>query len=664
MPGLRHRGLEVTGDGRRPVASARRIPLSEQARQRSFAVSPVAMAISGLDGRFVDVNASTLRLFELPREQVLGRTSVELGLQPAGDREREALAARLREQGSVRDEPRTLRLPSGRERELTLHIDLIEVGGHRCYLSSFFDITPQKRAADALRKSEARLEEAQAVAHVGSWDWDLRTDAVTPSKELCRIVGMTPEELAASPWSGLDRVHPEDRGRLREEVVRAIHDKRPWELEYRLVRPDGVRCIQARGEILCDGEGYPMRSFGTAQDITERREVETRLIESDRMAALGTLAAGAAHEINNPLTTITANLGFIAEELTALADTAPPDRLMDLQAMTREARQAVERVTKIVGDLTVFSQADQHRRTPVDIRRVVQLAIDLAAAETRYRAQLVTDLGEVPLVEADEAGLCQVFINLLVNAAHAIQEGQADQHQIGVVTRTDAGGRAVVEVRDTGAGIARDTLGRVFNPFFTTKGIGAGRGLGLSVCHGIVKRLGGEITVESEPGKGTLFRVVLPPARLEPVAPAAGTTGTRRGRVLVIDDEPMVGNVIGRLLREHDATVVQSTREARERIDAGEHYDVILCDVMMPDMTGTEFHARLSRDFPELAAHLIFMTGGTFKPAEQEYLDSVPNQRLDKPFPPQSLRTMVERLLDSSTELPPHQPHHQPEPLE
>ncbi len=506
-----------------------------------------------------------------------------------------------------------------------------------------------RQIVETARKSEAQLQEAQELAHIGSWEWDLATDAMTRSRELCRIFGVKLEDLGNDPSAAYERVHPEDRERLRAEMDDAIRERRRWVIEYRILRRDGVRFIHARGEVISDDAGRPIRMFGTAQDITDRREAEARLVLADRMASVGTLAAGVAHEINSPLAYVISNLDLIAEEIRDASGGSASNLLRSLNEMTAEARQGAERVRQIVRGLKTFSRADDDRRVLLDVRRVLDLSINMAFTEMRYRARLVKDYQDIPAVEADEARLGQVFINLLVNAAHAIPEGQTGRNEIRVCTRKDATGRAVIEVHDTGSGIAPEVLGRIFDPFFTTKPVGIGTGLGLSICHGIVTALGGEITVESEPGKGSIFRVALPPGRLEQAAdppPARWTIKPpRAGRVLVVDDETLVGTTIRRVLRDHEVTVVTTGKDALERIFSGATFDVILCDLMMPEMTGMDLHAELSQTLPEVLDRVIFTTGGVFTPTARAFLDRIPNERLEKPFEPQNLRALVQRFL-------------------
>ena len=226
------------------------------------------------------------------------------------------------------------------------------------------------------------------------------------------------------------------------------------------------------------------------------------------------------------------------------------------------------------------------------------------------------------------------------------REGNAEQNLIRISTRWDeASGRIAVEVSDTGSGIPPENLPRIFDAFFTTKPIGVGTGLGLSICHRIVSVLGGEINVESEVGKGTVFRVMLLPSSRTVDAPApllAVAAASRRGKVLVIDDEPMVARSLGRVLEpEHDVTIVLSAGDAHRRVTAGERYDVILCDLMMPQMTGMDLYAEFLRTHPEQASQMVFLTGGAFTSGARAFLDDVPNQRIEKPFDTQHLRSII-----------------------
>ncbi|NVJ09122.1 GAF domain-containing protein [Myxococcus sp. AM001] len=251
---------------------------------------------------------------------------------------------------------------------------------------------------------------------------------------------------------------------------------------------------------------------GVAVDVTDRKAMQAQLVVSDRLAAVGTLAAGVAHEINNPLAFVLSNLSFLAGELHALGRELPPGRMGELEEVLREATDGAHRVRQIVRDLRTFSRGDDEVATAVNVQSVLESAITLARSELKLRAQLVRDYREVPLVEGNEGRFGQVFLNLLINAAQAIPVGNSEQHEVRLTLRK-AGDRVVIEVRDTGVGMPPEVRARIFDPFFTTKPVGEGTGLGLSICHGIVTGFGGDISVESEEGRGSTFRVSLPVAQ-------------------------------------------------------------------------------------------------------------------------------------------------------
>ncbi|MBI5518403.1 MAG: response regulator [Deltaproteobacteria bacterium] len=379
----------------------------------------------------------------------------------------------------------------------------------------------------------------------------------------------------------------------------------------------------------------------------ERDRMQEQLLISDRMASMGILAAGVAHEINNPLACVMANL-----ELAARAVAQQAERLglsaefSEVREELHDAREATERIRNIVRDLKIFSPSQEDKTGPVDVLRVMESTLRMAWNEVRHRARLVKNYGKTPLVQANEPRLGQVFLNLVVNAAQAIEEGRAEYNEIRISTSTDGAERLTVEIADTGPGMAPDVLGRLFTPFFTTKPVGVGTGLGLSICHRIVAGFGGSIDVKSVVGVGTTFRVVLPVARtdaLEEAQHVALDVGARRrGRVLVVDDEPMIARAVQRTLSaDHEVLAVESAAEALRQIIAGAHFDVILCDLMMPQMTGMELHAVLSQVAREQAGRMIFVTGGAFTIAARAFLDEIPNQRLEKPFDAMHLRTLI-----------------------
>jgi len=487
------------------------------------------------------------------------------------------------------------------------------------------------------------LAETQALVHVGIWEWTLVDDKLYWSDELFQILGLAPGAVPPSFEQLLAHVHPDDLTTVKSYLSRARRDRAPTTAEYRVVRPGGeIRTVQARVRTIVDAAGTPLGLIGADQDITETKELAARLVFSDRMVAVGTLAGGVAHEINTPLATISTHL-----QLRADSDDDADDG-------TRAAREAVERIRTIVRGLSAFSRADDDVRTAIDLNRVLELALAMTSHEIRHRARLVKQLGAPPPVHANEARLGHVLINLLVNAAEAIPEGNADAHTIQVTTRADAAGWASFEIRDSGAGIARPHQARIFDPFFTTKPTGQGTGLGLSICHGIVRSLGGDITFRSDPGAGSTFIISLPPSadapRTRKRSEEHQPVTRRRGSVLIVDDEVLFATSLRRVLGgDHDVTVVHNGRDALERFRAGARYDAIVCDLMMPEMTGAELHETLSALAPDQANQMIFLTGGAFSPASQRFLERITNLCFEKPCDVDELLSAVRRRVDART---------------
>jgi CheY-like chemotaxis protein len=387
-------------------------------------------------------------------------------------------------------------------------------------------------------------------------------------------------------------------------------------------------------------------ALALAHAFTEKDATQAQLMVSDRLASIGALAAGVAHEINNPLSVVVTNLELAFETLSSPASRdAPLTALGDLTQGLEDAREAAQRVCQIVKDLKIFSRADEDRLTAVDVERVLESSLRMARNEIHHRARVIREYDQVPGVEGNESRLGQVFLNIIVNAAQAIPEGQADKNEIRIATRRD-GARVVIDVTDTGSGIPPELMSRLFTPFFTTKATGVGTGLGLSICQRLLTAMGGEITVESVVGRGTTFHVKLLVAA-EQSSPTISklpppTKALARGRVLVVDDEVAIGNLVCRLLRnDHDVLAVTRASEALERITQGARFDLILCDLMMPVVTGMDLYASLRSLAPDQADKMIFLTGGAFTATARAFLDDISNPCIEKPFNMHSLRTMV-----------------------
>ena len=388
------------------------------------------------------------------------------------------------------------------------------------------------------------------------------------------------------------------------------------------------------------------------EDITERKRIQSALARADRMVSIGTLAAGVAHEINNPLVYVTLGLELIDRDLTRFRSAPhPPGETEwdELRTLCADALQGAERVRSIVRDLHTFSRADEQASTAVDVHKVLDSSINVAMSHIRPRARLVRDYQPVQAVAGDESRLGQVFLNLLINAAQAIPEGTPERNSIVVRTRQGPQREAIVEVEDTGVGIEPWKMKSIFEPFWTDKPVGVGTGLGLSIVHSIVAALGGDIQVRSERGQGTTFRVTLPVQSAPPPpgprpSPPPPLEAGRRPRVLLIDDEAHLGVTLSVGLREQaDVVAVRSGREAVRMLAADPAFDLILCDLMMPDITGVDVFEEVNRARPELAGKFVFMTGGAVTDRARRFLEEIPGQRLDKPFRLEQVEALLRR---------------------
>lgn len=375
---------------------------------------------------------------------------------------------------------------------------------------------------------------------------------------------------------------------------------------------------------------------GAGLDITERREMQMRVQTNDRMAALGTLASGVAHEINNPLAYVLTNVE-LAQSRARSGDVEA------VQEHLEAAAGACVRAAKIVADLKGFSRPPGPT-TSVNLLAVVDSARRMMSHLLVERQMFTCTVRDDVWVRGDETKLCQVVLNLLVNAAEACEGGGAEA-SVEVSVERDGDG-VIVLVDDTGAGMSEAVRARIFDPFFTTKGRRQGTGLGLAISHRIVHQLGGSIEVESREGQGSTFRVRLPgsspPKALGSPASSVGTAA--RARVLIVDDEPGLAEAFALSLSKHDTMTATSGVEALACIDASE-FDVVVCDMSMPQMDGPGLHAALTEKDPHLASRMLFVTGGAFTPQAHEFLREMAGRVLYKPVGTEALRKFVGDLL-------------------
>ncbi|MCX5745127.1 MAG: PAS domain S-box protein, partial [Proteobacteria bacterium] len=365
-------------------------------------------------------------------------------------------------------------------------------------------------------------------------------------------------------------------------------------------------------------------------------EMQRQLLHSNRLAALGHLAAGVAHEINNPLQFILSGL----EELEPTLHTAPDG----LRTAHADMREGVARIKLVTQSLLPFARVDAAQEAElVDLREIVEWACRVTANEIRHRARLDLRLGAVPAILAHQIRIGQLVTNLLTNAADAIEEGFAERNVITVST-SFIDERVRLRVEDTGCGIREEVRDRIFDPYFTTKSRDVGTGLGLAVCQEIVARAQGTIGFETEVGKGTAFLVTFMPA-------AAGTTTQQRptdtrqhaagARVLVVDDEVAILRILRRYLPDCDVVTALGGAAALEHLRADSNFDAIVCDLMMPNVDGPMVYASVRALHPGLEAKIIFCTGGAFTDRVRLFLGALPNLVIEKPVSAQDVREAV-----------------------
>jgi len=529
-------------------------------------------------------------------------------------------------------------------------------------VKSAIEVARHKHAADAKVAQSARWL-STTLRSIG--------DAVVACDRDQKVAFMNPAAETLTGWK-----EAEARGLPVDDVVQiqsVSGPRRPLkdalEARERQTLPPGTRLVSRAGgepaEI--DDSASPIEHDGSVlgavlcfRDVTQQRRLQRQAEASERLASLGLMATSVGHELNNPLAFVQSNVGLLAAGLDRVdaaihaGDLGPElsSHLEELVETVDDLRLGTERIQRIVSDLDVFARPAADQNLPVDVREVLQWALLVSANRVRARGRLVSDLQPTPKVLASEVWLGQVLISLLVNAGHALPSGlEGGKGEVRARCGAAADGRAFVSVSDTGAGLTREALEKLFTPLGTPGGPGAGAGLGLAISHTLVTAMGGEMRAWSTQGQGTTFEVLLPPApeEAEPPGspePAPEPGAGRRTRVLVIDDEVLVGRAIKRVLsRKHEVVAVSDPHEALHLLEGGEAFDLILCDVMMPGLSGAELYERLKARSPSTAERVVFLTGGAFTSAARQFLDSVSNRRLEKPFDARALEALVDALL-------------------
>ena len=524
-------------------------------------------------------------------------------------------------------------------------------------LATVHDITARKARDEALRTSEERF--LQLVGNIREVFWLVDPDGarllyLSPVSE--SLFGRTPEELMASPGGLLDAVHPDDRARVaRCFSAEGIED---CEIEYRALRPDGaVRWVRGHAYPVRDATGRLIRVAGVAEDVTERRQLEARLRQTQKMESVGLLAGGVAHDFNNWLTVIAGNSDALLSEL---ADHDP------LRELVHEIRQAGERAATLTRQLLAFSRQQVMEPRVIDLGAVVSDTERMLRRLLGEQVALTTAVAPTLSCVVADAGLMgQVLLNLSLNARDAMPSGGhlsidlrdvvLDEEHARLNPSIKPGRFVRITVSDSGTGMSPEVRARLFEPFFTTKGPGKGTGLGLAVVHGIVSQSGGHIEVRSEPDAGATFEVFLPavdgrPA-VERVAPTPRSLNGHES-VLLVEDEDTVRRVAYRALvaRGYDVLQADGAEEAMELLEArGGTVDALVTDVVMPRIGGRELAEMVTRRCPTV--RVLYTSGYAADAVVRHGVLQAEVAFLQKPYTSQSLVAKVREVLDRDAPL-------------
>jgi PAS domain S-box-containing protein len=519
------------------------------------------------------------------------------------------------------------------------------------------DISALKQTQEALRKSESHLGRAQKIAHIGSWELNSLTGIQTWSKEMYRIHGVSSEDFQPDMTNFAAYVHPDDDPLFRSWFADLIEGHEQTACEARIVRPDGkTRLLRVDGRAVANPDGVSHRFAGTMQDITDRRMIEQQLAQAQKMEAIGNLTGGMAHDFNNGLGVIIGNLDLLRRLITA---DPTATELCD------EARGGALRCADLIRQLLAFARRQPLRPRRIDVNALAETTVNLLRRTLGEHITLCLQPGaSLCPVMADSVQLQVALTNLANNARDAMPKGgrltittkmiDLDTHYAALHPEVSPGAYVMIEVSDNGAGMTADVLANVFEPFFTTKGPGQGTGLGLSMVFGFVRQSGGHVTVSSEPGQGSTFRIYLP------CVPDAGAEIDTR-----IDGKPVVGGDETVLVVEDNARLRKATvrqletlgyrvREAEQAAAAlavlatEDRVDMLFTDVVMPGtIDGIALAHQALRLHPALKVLLSSGFSGTRDAAQN---DGSAFPLLSKPYRYDELARAVRMVLDTDRE--------------
>lgn len=646
---------------RRLKELAERLKASDENYRAIFDSTSDALFVHAMDGRLIDVNAQACAMFGARREELLAANFAQFS---EGEAPYSMADAAAKVQLAAAGQPQVFEWRSKRAdgqlfwSEVALRAG--ELGGERRVIASVRDVEARKEATELLRRNEERLRLAMAASAQGWYEMNVQTGEGVSSPEYVRIIGYDPANFRTSLSEWMESVHPDDRERLIREYRECIASGQTHTMDYRRKTKSGAwKWIRSVGRIAeYDEEGRPLRMYGTHADITDRKELEAQLLRSQRLEAVGTLASGVAHDLNNILTPVVMASGILKEKLTN-----PADRELMTMLDTGGRRGAA-----IVRQLLAFSRNLAQARMPVDLWALLRETLPMVRATLPPTVKVVEAGAGEGFVHADATQLQQVVMNLCVNARDAMPQGGTLTLALGREVLTERGhGDApspksgkylVLTVADSGGGIAPEILEKIFDPFFTTKT--SGTGLGLASVHGIVRAHHGVVRVESQLGRGTVFRVYLPEmdstsaletlaAPVQSLVPNSRESlpASARGRcLLLVDDDRVVQTAIRRrleiegfevLVAGNGIEALRVMEQSRARIG------LVVTDFTMPEMDGPTLAPLLRKMAPTVP--IIGISGRDQESRRAELRELGFSEIMNKPFEAAELIAAVRRQL-------------------
>ncbi len=630
---------------------------SEERFSGAFEYAPIGVALVLPDGRWFQVNRVLCELLGYSEAELLTRTFQDIthpeDLQADLENVRQLLAGEIR---SYQMEKRYVHA-RGHFITVLLNVSLIRDrhGQPRYFISQIQDITERKRAEELLQESQQRLALAKESAHFGIWDWNVAPNKMVWDARMYELYGIREEAFSGAVDAWQKSLHPEDRARGDYAVHAALDGIKDFHMEFRVVWPNGeIRYLEGQAIVQRAGDGSPTRMIGVNWDITERKKLEAQLIQSQKMETVGKLAGGIAHEFNSILTAIIGQSELLLNDLPAGSP---------LVASATEISRAAGRAATLTRQLLAYGRKQFLQPEILDLNRV------LASMAGVFQHLMGTDVNTqinpatgLHAVKADAGQIEQVIMNMVINARDAMPNGGKltletanitfDRDSVGRYAELKPGEYVMLAVTDTGTGMSEAIKARLFEPFFSTKGVGQGTGLGLSTCYGIIKQSGGHISVYSEVGRGTTFKIYLPQIETSAKIPVQRLDapdlphGTET--ILLVEDDPALREMAATLLRRLGYTVFGAANGVEALSVQHEHgtghIDLLFTDVVMPHMSGRELADRVRALYPD--TKILFTSAYTENAIVQQGVFNKGVALLQKPFTPSALAHKLREALD------------------